>query len=124
MQYSPKLKNAITEIKAILKQYDIAGLVVLHTPGFTEYLLEISPSYSCAKLEKNSVRFRCKASDYKGDVARRDEILQNTANMTRLLAHTVGPNAMTLIEIADQFDKIVDADHGDDQHTSHETQNN
>jgi len=31
MQYSPKLKKAMEEIKAILKRDDIAGIVVLHT---------------------------------------------------------------------------------------------
>jgi hypothetical protein len=48
MQYSPKLKTAMAEIKAILKKHDIGAFVILHTPGFSEYVNEISPSYSCA----------------------------------------------------------------------------
>lgn len=33
MQYSPKLKVAMDEVKDVLKKYDIAGFVVLHTPA-------------------------------------------------------------------------------------------
>jgi hypothetical protein len=29
MQYSPKLKNAMSEIKAILEKHDIAGLIIM-----------------------------------------------------------------------------------------------
>lgn len=50
MQYSPKLKKAMEDIKKILHENDIAGFVVLHTPGFSEYLNRVDPSYSCAKL--------------------------------------------------------------------------
>ena len=67
MQYSPKLKKAAEEIKSILKKYDIAANVVLHTPGHSEYLLEITPTYSAAWLENGIVRFRARASDYNGN---------------------------------------------------------
>ena len=44
MQYSPKLKRVLAEIKAILDKEDIAGSIVLHTPGFGEFLLKIDTS--------------------------------------------------------------------------------
>lgn len=46
MQYSPKLKKAMAEIKAIADKYDIAAIVCLHTPGHGEYLLKVDPLYS------------------------------------------------------------------------------
>lgn len=51
MQYSPKLKIAMEEIKAILSRHDIAGAVILHTPGFSEFLFSPTPSWSVARLE-------------------------------------------------------------------------
>ena len=56
MQYSPKLKISISEIKAILEKHDIAGSIVLHTPGNSEYLMHINPTYSCAKLQDGGIR--------------------------------------------------------------------
>lgn len=41
----------MAEIKAIMDKHDIAGLVVLHTPGFGEHMLKMDPSYSSIKAE-------------------------------------------------------------------------
>lgn len=68
MQYSPKLKTAMERIKAILKEYDIAGAVILHSPGFSEYLIKIDASYSCAKFEADYLRVKAKLQeDFDGD---------------------------------------------------------
>lgn len=124
MQYSPKLKKAAEEIKQILQKYDIAANVVLHTPGYSEYLLHITPTYSCAWLENDSVRFRAKKEDYNGNAIVRNQKINATANMLRLLSDVAGYNALTLLHVADEFDGIVGADHNDSSHTSHSTQNN
>lgn len=125
MPYSPKLKKAAEEIKDILKKYDIAANVVLHTPGHAEYLLHITPTYSAAWLENDNIRFRARAADYNGNTMIRNQKIQDTLNMLRLLSDTAGKNALALLNVADQFDKITGAEHGDsDNHTSHTTQNN
>lgn len=124
MQYNPKLKKAAEEIKQLLQKYDIAGNVVLHTPGHSEYLLHITPTYSCAWLENDSVRFRAKKEDYNGNVIVRNQKISDTANMLRLLSDTAGNNALALLQVSDQFDDLIGADHGDSSHTSHSTQNN
>lgn len=123
MQFSPKLKNAAEEIKAILKNYDIAASIVLHTPGHSEFILEITPSYSCAKLNHDSIRFKAKKSDFNNEL-KRQQVISDTANMMNLLSETTAKNAMMLITVSEQFDKIVGADHGDSNFTSHTTQNN
>lgn len=124
MQYSPKLKKAAEEIKSILKKYDIAANCVLHTPGHSEYLLEITPSYSCAWLENNVMRFRARKADYNGNTMIRDQKIADTANMMNLLSEVMGRNFLMLTQVSEEFDKIVDADHGDTSFTSHTTQNN
>ena len=125
MQYSPKLKKAAEEIKQVLKKYDIAASVVLHTPSHCEYLLEITPTYSCAWIENgNHLRFRARKQDYNGNVAMRNQKIKDTVNMLRILSDQQARHAMNLMEAADKFDKIVGAEHGDEDHTSHTTQNN
>lgn len=124
MQYSPKLKKAIEEIKQVLHKYDVAANVVLHTPGHSEYLLHITPTYSCAWLENGMVRFRARKQDYNGNEMIRNQKIADTLNMLRLIADTAGKNALALLEVADQFDKKIGADHEDGGHTDHTTQNN
>lgn len=124
MQYNPKLKKALEEIKLILKKYDIAANVILHTPGHTEYLVHITPSYSCAWFENDKIRFRARKEDYNGNAMIRDKKIIDTLNMLRLLSDTSGQNALALLTVADQLDKITGAVHESGESTSHTTQNN
>jgi hypothetical protein len=125
MQYSPKLKNAMSEIKQILEKHDIAGLVVLHTEGggsqgFAEYLLRIDPSYSVAKFERpDFVRFRAKLKeDFNGNKRLMEHKLAATANMLNILSVKGGELSMGLIDLSERFDKITDAEHGKGTNTS------
>jgi hypothetical protein len=126
MQYSPKLKNAMSEIKDILVKYDIAGLVVLHTDGygdnegFGEYLLKIDPSYSVAKLEDSeTVRFKARLKeDFNGNKRLMEYKLAATANMLNILTIKGGSMAMALMDLSEKFDKITGAEHGTGTNTS------
>ncbi len=125
MQYSPKLKKAMEEVKEILNKYDIGALVVLHTPGHSEYLNKINPSYSCAKFESDeAVRFRAKKADFGGDVEARNKKLTDTSNMLNLLGEVGARISLSMLDLSKRFDKIVDAEHGEGGHSSHSTQNN
>jgi len=140
MQYSPKLKKAMEEIKAIVKKHDIAAVVVLHnaeatsvspdgwanTEGFCEYLLGISPSYSAAAIIPDG-RFavKGKAEHYGGDKRKRNKAVGDTANMLQVLAEQTGRLAVQLMEMEEILSAHVeekDRYRGDD--TSHEQQNN
>lgn len=126
MQYSPKLKNAISEIKTILEKYDIAGLVVLHTDGygdnqgFGEYLLKLDPSYSVAKFESpDFVRFKAKLKeDFNGNKRLMEYKLAATANMLNILTIKGGSMAMGLMDLSETFDKITGAEHDTGTNTS------
>lgn len=125
MQYSPRLKDAMEQIKRIIKGADIAAVVVLHTPGFSEYFYEISPSYSCASFQGNEIRVRAKlVEDFKGNKEAWTLMVTNTSNMLNLLARTTGQVCMNLSQISKVVDAKVQADHTDGGHTGHNQQNN
>lgn len=97
MQYSPKLKKAMEEIKEIVKKYDIAAFVVLNDgDGFSEYLNAISPSYSCAKVAENGIQFRLKGSEVGKE--RAQQIAHGTFNMVTHFADMIGKHAMMYID--------------------------
>ena len=64
-----RLKISRTEIEAVLKKHDLAGAVVLHTPGMSEFFYDISPSYSCVRIDEaaKTVHVKSKLADYGGD---------------------------------------------------------
>lgn len=123
MQYSPKLKKAAEEIKAILKKYDIAASIVLHTPGHAEFINEIQPSYSCAKLNHDNIHFKAKKEDF-NDELKRQQTIKDTANMMNALSSCVAKNAMMWIDVSEQFDKLAGSEHNGSGFTSHTSQNN
>lgn len=88
MQYSPKLKKAMELIKDILKDNDIAGIVVLHTPGHSEFLMGLETSYSCAKFEGDTLRVKAKLADFNGDKEAWALKMATTSNMLSLLSET------------------------------------
>lgn len=124
MKYHPKLKIAIEEIKAILQKHDIAGMVVIHTPGFAEFMLEISPSYSCARMEGPGIRFRAKKSDFNGDAKARDQKISDTTNMLHNISQMGGNASLQLLEMSNMLDNITKAEHSGSGLSSHESQNN
>ncbi|RYE17069.1 MAG: hypothetical protein EOP45_16440 [Sphingobacteriaceae bacterium] len=125
MQYSPKLKKAMEEIKDILSKHDIAGLVILHTaPGYTEFLNKLDPTYSCIKVTGDQIRFKAKLEDYNGDKEawrkKTTESLNLLASITECGIHVLAP----LSHFSDQLTKELQAEHTKGTFTSHNTQNN
>lgn len=123
MQYSPKLKKVMEEIKAILEREDLAAVVVLHTPGFSEYVFKIDPSYSCASLMPNGEGIRVNSKQLKTK-AEKIMKLRDTSNMLHLMGETTGQMAMNLIQVSKVVDRKLDSDHYGPGHTSHTQQNN
>lgn len=122
MQYSPKLKKVIAEINEILIKNDVAGIVAIHTPGFTEYLNYISPSYSCAKAEEGGIRFRLKSAEVGNEKAR--FIAESTYNMISHFADISGMYALAYLDAHNFLKEKWRGTDFDGEHTSHDQQNN
>ncbi|HZG00409.1 MAG TPA: hypothetical protein VEY71_05365 [Chitinophagales bacterium] len=116
MDYSPKLKKVAEQIKRVLKENDVAGYVVLHTPGHAEYITELKPSYSCIEYTPTGVQFKS-ATKHHASKADRDAKLRDTINMVRLLADTTGNGALMLLQLAETADKAFNATHTDGKFT-------
>lgn len=123
MQYSPKLKKAAEEIKEILAKHDIAGMAVLHTPGFSEFIIDITPTYSCAWIQCDRIRFKALKKEYDTQEQWKKKVT-DTTNMLHHLSTTGGQVAMSLIQASEIIDKAVGAEYDKGGFTSHTTQNN
>ena len=122
MKYSPKLKNAMAEIKAILEKHDIAGAIVLHEPGFGEHLIRLDPSYSSAKL-LNAL----KSKNYKPDFKTYTEgikKIESTVNMFRIMAELSGKTTLHLMDWSDNLEGVYKPTHFNGGYTTHQEQNN
>lgn len=74
-----RLKDAMEEIKPILKKYDAAAIVLLASEKHMEYLYEISPSWSAAKLSpEGELRIRSLSSMYPDAATHKRTIEQTT----------------------------------------------
>lgn len=122
MNFDPKLKNAMEEIKQILKNYDIAGVVVLHSPGHNEYMLKLDPSFSAATVSETGVRITATEALY--GKAKRDKLLDDTVNMVVGLAEVTAMQATNLIDLQEMLEKKFEIIKKEGGHTTHETQNN
>lgn len=124
MNYSPKLKKAMDQIKSILKENDIAGVVVLHTPGFSEYLIKIDPTYSCARLMPDGSGVRLKTKGLDIPKKKKRQMLTDTCNMLHHLSNTSGETAMSLFEVSKMIDQKLKSEHEGGGHTSNYSNQN
>ena len=129
MQYNPKLKKAMAEIKEILDKHDIAGSVVLHAPGHGEHLLKIDPSYSCAFFDNSpgveGIRVRTRLQeDFNGNALKRNKSQEDTVNMFDTFANLVGRQALMNMETMDMLKTKFEITSTGDGGSSHNQQNN
>ncbi len=108
---SPKLKRAMERIKKILEEEDVAGLCVIHEPGFSEYYLKLDPSYSCCKFDGKGVKIRAKKEELGKE--KRDKMLADTSNMLYHLTQTTGSVIYPFFQISEDLDKQLNAEHID-----------
>lgn len=124
MQYSPKLKVAMAEINAIIEKHDIGGMVILHEPGFAEFKLNLSPSYSAVKTNGDEIRLKSNAEMFGGDKEKQMKVLEDSINLLDLMSSCGGNMTMTMIELLELVKKKVDFIRTDRGFSSGTTQNN
>lgn len=79
MDYSPKLRAAMSEIRKIAEENDIAAFVLLHDKeGYAEFLNRVDPSYSCIRVEDGQLRVRLKTAEVGKEKAK--ELAEGTFN--------------------------------------------
>lgn len=123
MQYSPKLKKAMEQIKTICKEADIAAFVILHENGFSEFSNIIQPSWSCAKIVDNGINFKIKQDEI--GIEKAQELAQCTYNMVRHFSEVIGSHAITYIDAYEILKKHFDGrDAPGGGLSDHITQNN
>jgi hypothetical protein len=71
--YDPKLREAMEEIKPILKKYDCMATVILASPSKSEFLFQPTASWTVSRWEGDPVegklRFRSKREDFESKEA-------------------------------------------------------
>ena len=119
MQYSPKLKNIMEQIKKILKDNDVAAFVVIHENGFSEFINHVETSLSAVKISDTGLHVKLKKNDPNAD-----KIAQNTLNMCHHLAKSMGENALMFMNMEDLLIKKWGEYHLPGTFTSNTQQNN
>lgn len=114
-----RLKIARAKIEGILQELDLAGVVVLHTPGMTEFFYSLTPSYSCVWIDEKAgeLRVKSKLADYGGDRAAQLKEQAATANMIHGLAADLLSAAGMFGSIAHFIDRKLNAEHTEAVHT-------
>lgn len=115
-----RLKVARTEIEAILRKHDLAGVVVLHTPGMTEFFYDIRPSYSCAWIDEaqQMVRVKSLGTDYGGNRQAQLHDQAATANLFHGLAADLASAAAMFVDVAGIVDRSTKAEHTAAKHVA------
>lgn len=122
MQYSPKLKKAIAEIKEIVDKYDVAAFVLLHEPsGFAEFLNKADPSWSAIKPLQNGIRVRLKQAEVGKQKAR--EMADATYNMVVHFDDMLSMHAKLYAHMKKVLKEQWGGDDGEGLLTSHNQQN-
>ena len=111
MKYSPKLRQAMTQIKAIMQRHDIGGLVVLHTPGYGEFNLKINPSYSCAKFTPDGKGIAVSTKYLKVGKEQKQKILSDTVNMLDVIGDLGGKLSLNTMQVLEMIAEHVDIDY-------------
>ena len=108
-----RLKVARLEIEAVLRKHDLAGVVVLHTPGMSEFVYDIRPTYSCCWVDEQvpALRLKSKLADYCGDRALQMHDRAATANMVEAISDNLWQAAQMFVGVAGVVNKAFAAEH-------------
>lgn len=94
-----KLNTVAEEIQAILKREDMAGIVILHLPLQSRYIIEFEPSYSTARMVDGELH------PFAGVKETKDAV--GTAEMFTVLQETAAMITTQLIGVVEFIRKTV-----------------
>lgn len=114
-----RLKQAMLAIEQILRENDIAGVVVIAEPGASEYLVKLDAGWSGITSDKNKIRVKLTQAEFPTTEAYVEKAT-NTANALSLLADTLGVITLGVMDISKQVDDKLNAEHSPLRHVPHE----
>ena len=82
--------------------------------------MKIDPSYSVARFKhQETIHFKAKLKeDFNGNRRLMDYKLKNTSGMLKHFCDVGGNLVLGMMEVSENFDKIINAEHGDSSHIS------
>jgi hypothetical protein len=96
---NPELLPIFDEISAVLKKHDVAGVVILSNKTHTDFRMDVSPTWSCAKTENAEdglmLRVRCKRVDFPSQESQTETLrltlgaFLGTADALRILGENI-----------------------------------
>lgn len=110
MKTAPEHTQALDEIKAVLRKHDLAGLIIItgpaavpsDLPDITSFLCEVSPTWSCARIDETpqgtAIRIRSLRADYPSLEAQK-ECMQRTASMIFGFHHQSQRNQEAMMQL-------------------------
>ncbi len=111
-KFDPKLKEAMEDMKVILKKYDIGAHISLVSPTHSEFLFHISPTWSCAKFEDDGKAIRFKATEIsEGSKEARHKTQELTLHLLLQIRDLSGQSFMTMEKIQTELKKHIDFEH-------------
>lgn len=125
--FSPKLKEAAEEIKAILNKHDIAGTVFLYDTGFGEYINHIETTKSVISIEEDpdsdgngfGIRFRTLLEDFNGDQKAQIESTEYSIGMLKIFMEMMAHTFNMYQGVYDAAANCLKIEHSKTVHTSH-----
>lgn len=119
---SPRLKEIMAEIKAVLEKHDVAGYVLLHEPGFSEHIIGVTPTWATLRYSENKdgigLSMRARKEDYKS-AAEQQEAIANTVNMVAHMSHVLSGDAKLFAQLRDAVEGNLEVEHTGGIHTPH-----
>jgi len=111
---SARLNYVAEEIKDLLKEHDITGVVALAEPGISEFLLHLTATWSKCYLHEDPqgtmIRIRSKLSEYAGDRRKQGQELSDTVNILVNLRDVTAANFDMLDRLIKMLERHMDID--------------
>jgi hypothetical protein len=124
LNYSPKLKAVMEEIKPILAKHDLAGCVFLYDNDKGEYFHRLDTKKGVIRMQKTPegelLRFRSKLADFNGDKEAQKQATEHSVGTLRVLCDMMGNSFMMLEGVYQQISQHIDIEHTEGVHTPHE----
>lgn len=105
-----RLRELAGKIRALLKEYDVAGIVNIQGKDQAEFVNEITPSWSCLSWDKNAAGdygIRFKAAMKTGDAVEKEKA-RLTAGMVIGFEHVMGMQLLQLGQVIQLIGKHMD----------------